>query len=108
MSEAETNSHAPMKRISYLAICSLSLSICAAICCLQGLIMDLPIIKDLDEDYVLGVAFICGVLSVFLGLAALIQKRSLWWLSLISFGICVVIGILVVIGLVLVFVYLPK
>ena len=107
MTGVETNRQTPMQNTSYRAISSLALSICAAICFLQQF-MDFPIIKDLDDDYILGLTFICGVLSFFLGLTALIQKRSLRWLSLISFGICVVIGILVVIGLVSVFIYLPK
>ena len=89
------NRQTPMQKTSYRAISSLALSICAAICFLQACIADWVVIREL-KGYVLGLAFICGVFSFFLGLTALIQKRSLWWLSLVSFGICAGMGFLTV------------
>ena len=95
MTETDDNNQPSKQKVSYLAIWSLALSMCAAICFLQAFIADWVDIRDL-EGYVLGLAFICGALSFFLGLTALIQKRSLWWLSLVSFGICAGMGFLTV------------
>ena len=97
-----------MQRLSYLAISSLALSVCGAICFLVFL-MDLAILIDL-VDYVMGLGIVCGTLAMILGLAALIQRgryyRRLWWLALVGISICVVLVILSVIGIVLVLVFM--
>ena len=88
MTETDDNNQPSKQKMSYLAICSLALSICGVFC-----FSVLFIILGNPACCIWVLAVACWALASILGIAALIQRsrchRRQWWLAIVGISISV-------------------